>query len=377
MAFGGCPTCAEHARINDAGFESILVDGEPGYRLWAGGSLGVAPALAVLLSGWIPRRNVLAAANALITTFVELGDFEHPKKARMKFAIEAVGERRFRRAWDEHYRAEVAAGAGYDPEPVGMPAAADIAEILHHVPDGGWGGGVRPQRRPGVAMVTAHVQLGDLTGADLRAAADLSAALGGDLWITRNQNLQWRDVPVPRVGELRRALDAVGLPVAGADTSVDVRSCTGASVCSLGITESPAAGARIAGSPALGRNGALRVHVSGCPNSCAQHQAGDIGLAGAKVRINGTSRLGYTVFLGADVPAGRLGQAIGRVADEEVEAVVSGVVGTWEVLRQPGERLVETLDRVGADAFAGHVAAIATGFEPGADEATPEPITAA
>ena len=32
---------------------------------------------------------------------------------------------------------------------------------------------------------------------------------------------------------------------------------------------------------ALARSSGLRVFVSGCPNSCAQHQAGDIGLAGS------------------------------------------------------------------------------------------------
>src|SRR3954470_810507 len=33
IAFGGCPGCRHHARVNDAGFESVVVAGEPGYRL--------------------------------------------------------------------------------------------------------------------------------------------------------------------------------------------------------------------------------------------------------------------------------------------------------------------------------------------------------
>jgi hypothetical protein len=59
-----------------------------------------------------------------------------------------------------------------------------------------------------------------------------------------------------------------------------------------------------------------------------------------------------------------------------VEAVVSGIIGTWEVLRRAGERLVDTLDRVGNEVFAAHVAAIASGFEAGADPAVlPTPTT--
>jgi sulfite reductase beta subunit-like hemoprotein len=368
MAFGGCPACAEHARLNDAGFESVVVDGEAGYRLWAGGSLGVAPSLAVLLDDFVRRRDVVAAATALAETFIALGDLDNPKQGRMKFVLERLGADAFRDAWRERFTP-----TADEPPPVDVPKAADIAEILAHAPDGGWGAGVRPQRMPGLAMVTAHVPLGDLDGRELRALAALARYGSGPLWLTRNQDVQWRDVPVASVGDLRGSLAELGLGVAGADTSVDVRACTGSSVCGLAITDAPCAGTEIARSPALGRNGSLRVHVSGCPNSCAQHQAGDIGLAGAKVRIAGRTRLGYTVFLGADLAAGRVGEPVGRVAEDDVETVVSGIVGTWEVLRRPGERLVETLDRVGTDAFAGHVTAIATGFAPGADEADPVP----
>jgi sulfite reductase beta subunit-like hemoprotein len=136
-------------------------------------------------------------------------------------------------------------------------------------------------------------------------------------------------------------------------------------VCSLAISAAPTAGLRIAANPLLARNASLRVHVSGCPNSCAQHQAADIGLAGAKVRIAGVTRVGYTVFVGADLLNGRVAEPIGRVADDDADAAVSGIIGTWEALRRPGERLVDTMDRVGAEAFAAHIAAIAAGFEAG------------
>jgi ferredoxin-nitrite reductase len=307
---------------------------------------------------------VLAAALALTETFIDLGDLENPRKGRMKFVIEAHGEAAFRAAYDERF-ARLAATTPYRPEPVDVPGPARLAEIVGHRPHGGWRAGVRPQRTPGLALVTVKVPLGDLTGADLRALADLAALGDGHLYATRNQNIQYRDVPVRRVGDLVKRLAATGLEVEGADSSVDVRSCTGSTVCALGITDSPAAGVRIAASPALARSGGLRVHVSGCPNSCAQHQAADIGLAGGKVRINGATRLGYTVFAGADVGGGRFAEPIGRVADDDVASTVSAVVGTWEALRHPGERLVDTLDRVGADVFASQVATIASGFEAG------------
>jgi sulfite reductase beta subunit-like hemoprotein len=172
-------------------------------------------------------------------------------------------------------------------------------------------------------------------------------------------------VAVARVAELTAGLAAVGLSLEAADTSLDVRACTGSAVCALAISAAPVAGVRIAASPALARSGGLRVHVSGCPNSCAQHQAADIGLSGGKVRINGVTRVGYTLLVGADLAAGRLAEPIGRVAEEDVEPAVSGVIGAWEAVRHPGERLVETIDRMGAAVFGSHVATIAAGFEAG------------
>lgn len=382
LAFGGCPTCADHARLNDGGFQSVVVDGEAGYRLWAGGSLGTMPYVAVALAEFVPRRHALAAALALTETFIDLGDLDNPKKGRLKFVLESHGAAAFGAAWLARFD-RLAAATSYQPEPVDVPDAVRLAEIMAHRPDGGWSAAVRPQRTPGLALVTVNVPLGDLSGDELRVLADLAALGDGHLYTTRNQNVQYRDVPVARVGELGEALGAVGLGLAGADSSVDVRACTGSAVCALAITAAPSAGARIAASALLARNGSLRVHVSGCPNSCAQHQAADIGLSGGKVRINGATRLGYTLSVGADVPAGRLAQPIGRVADDDVETAVTGVIGTWEALRHPGERLVDTLDRVGAAMFGSHVATIASGFEVGpapviplVTEAERSPVTA-
>jgi sulfite reductase beta subunit-like hemoprotein len=279
-----------------------------------------------------------------------------------------LGEGAFRHAWQERLE-RLRHTTEFVPEPVHITSVGDLADIMQHRPVGDWGRGVRPQRTPGLALVTVNVTLGDLTGDELRALADLASVGDGFLWTTRNQNIQYRDVPVPGVAALRAELAALGLGSDGADSAVDVRACTGSAVCSLAISAAPAAGLRIAAGALLARNASLRVHVSGCPNSCAQHQAADIGLAGAKVRIAGVTGLGYTVFVGADLLNGRVAEPIGRVADEDVEAVVSGIIGTWEALRRTGERLVDTMDRVGAAAFAAHIAAIASGFEAG-----PEPV---
>ena len=143
----------------------------------------------------------------------------------------------------------------------------------------------------------------------------------------------------------------------GEGQTAQIRACTGASVCALGITESPVAARGLAGNPALQRNSALRVFVSGCPNSCAQHQIGDIGLAGSKVRVNGRTTDGYQVYLGADLDEHEIGEVVGRVAERDLDAAVTAIVGTWEALRHPGESLGRTVRRFTAEAFSQQITA--------------------
>jgi sulfite reductase beta subunit-like hemoprotein len=385
IAFGGCRVCSEHALVNDAGFQSVVVDGEPGYRLWAAGSLGVAPRLALLLEDFVPRHQVVAAAEALVEVFVTKGDLDNPKKGRLKYVVEDLGETAFRVAYAKAFALarlgpRAATRPALLPPPVDVLGPAQMDAVLGQVPPGGWGSGVRPQRTPGLAMATVNVPLGDLDSADLRAIAALAssgAPIGdGHLYLTRNQNVMLRDVPLQRLPELRDGLSRRNLKLEGAGDATDVRACTGSAVCSLAITAAPTDGASLITSEALARNAGLRIHVSGCPNACAQHQMADIGLSGAKVRIGGRTTLGYQVWLGADPGVGRLGQIAGRVAHDRAAAVVDAIVGAWEAVRHPGETLSAAVWRLGLDAFASHLSVLTDAFEPGQEAAPEHPVHA-
>jgi sulfite reductase beta subunit-like hemoprotein len=376
LAFGGSPRCRQDALLNDGGFVSVVREGEPGYEVWGAGSLGKSPRLAVKLADFVPRADVLAAAEALVDVFVAHGDLETPAKGRLKYVVERLGVDGFRTAW-EHAFGEARARPHDPPPPVEVVGEADRVDILRSVPPGGWSTGVRPQRHAGRALLTVDAPLGDLYGSDLDLLADLADRYSdGALNLSRDQNVVLRNVPVDAVVAVRGALLARGLYLAGESHVASVRACTGSAVCALGITTAPVAGAALLESAALGRNSSLRVHVSGCPNSCAQHHVGDIGLSGSKVRLGGKARDGYQVYLGADLDRGRVGRVVGRVAADDVPAAVEVIVGAWESLRHGGETLGQTVTRVGDDAFAAHLEAVmadrwGTGPEPDAEPSPP------
>jgi len=372
IALGGSPRCRHDALVNDAGLVSTVVGGEAGYELWGGGSLGKAPSLAILLSPFVPRADVLAAVEALVDTFVAHGRFDEPAKGRMKFLVDALGPDGFRAAWQAAFDAAKARPTPPEPlAPVELLGEPDRAEILRHVPPGGWSAGVRPQRTPGLASVTIDLPLGDTCASELVLCCDLADRYAdGHLTFTRDQNIAFRNVALPGVAAIRAALAERGVSLLGEGRTAQIRACTGASVCALGITDSPGAGRGLAGNPALARNSALRLFVSGCPNACAQHQIGDIGLAGSKVRVNGRTTDGYQVYLGADLEEHEIGAVVGRVAEADLDAAVTAIVGTWEALRHPGESLGRTVRRFTHEAFSLQIqAALADRWAPGPEPA--------
>ncbi|MDQ6910652.1 MAG: nitrite/sulfite reductase [Actinomycetota bacterium] len=105
FSFGGSPRCRDDALLNDGGFVSIVVNGEAGYELWGGGSLGKAPQLGIKIADFIPRADVVAAAEALIDVYVAHGDFDNPARGRLKFAVEQLGPESFREMWEEAFTA--------------------------------------------------------------------------------------------------------------------------------------------------------------------------------------------------------------------------------------------------------------------------------
>ncbi|MFN2556428.1 MAG: nitrite/sulfite reductase [Nitriliruptorales bacterium] len=375
--FGGCPACREHALVNDAGFVSTLdADGRPGYQLWIGGSLGKSlPTLAIPAIDFLPRSNVVAAGTALVDLYLTSGDFDRPNKARLKFLVRDLGPSRFLELFHQAYTEALARSQPPTP-PVDVPEATDLARVVAQAPEGGWSSGIRPQRTPGLALVTVAVPLGDLDVEDFRGLADLADRFAeGHLYPTRNQNLTLREVTLQDIPLLRECLAAIGLLLDGADQAGDVRACTGGPVCALAITPAQQVAADLLSSPALARNSHLRVHLSGCPNACAQHQIADIGFSGGKVSIAGSQALGYQVWLGGDLQDGRVGSVVGRISHQDVAAITEAIVGLWEALRHRGETFATTVTRLGMETFAAHIGRVFQGrWEAGPE---PEPLPTA
>lgn len=355
IILGGCTTCGLDALTNDIGLVARVRDGELGFQLWAGGSLGTAPRLSVLLRPFIPRDQAWPAVWTIVEWFCREGSIDQVARGRLKFLIEEQGEANFRQAFEKRF-AVLRVEAQPPLDDVELPAPEILERSLALAPPPGWSDAVRPEREPGHATVTVRIPLGDVDADDFERIAKLSPH--GIVHLSRDQNVVLRSVPVGRVPHLVEELAILGLGPHGARSVTDIRACPGLTFCTLALTGSqPVALAvedALATRPHLPRD--LSIAVSGCPNSCARQQAADIGLTGTKLKLDGRVGLGYQLLVGADLANGSVGEPLLKLFEDEVPEAVVAVIESWVALRRPGEPMAATFRRVGLECIGATVA---------------------
>jgi sulfite reductase beta subunit-like hemoprotein len=372
IAVEGCPLDCAQVPVNDIGLYAKLRDGERGFALWAGGGLGSQPFLAIPVRDFIPAADVLIWCEAIVRVQHRHGERKNRSRARMKYVVKKMGPERFRATVEaEVARVEAERGAELrrelrhwvDGHVVPAPAGAAAPAAPPRATFAAWRRtNVRPQRQAGFASVVVQLPLGDVTVEEMRELAALARRFGnGTLRTTNDQNFVLPWIPEHALEAVHGALEDMGLGNPDAGTVADVVSCPGMDYCSLAITRSMGVAERVRehllADPAS-RNGfaaglgPFTVKVSGCPNSCGQHHVGDIGLTGhAVTEDDGVQRPYYSILVGGSVGEGRgrVGQRLGRFAEEDTPRAIVALARIYAGERRPGERFPEFIDRIGMD----------------------------
>jgi sulfite reductase (ferredoxin) len=177
-------------------------------------------------------------------------------------------------------------------------------------PDGGFRDhvGIHPQKQPGLRYAGFSVSQGRLTPAKLRAVADLAQRYGnGSIRLTPMQNLLVLNIPESAVAAFTANAAGTGLPLAASPFFRGTVSCTGTLFCKLAIVETKAFSDNLAAE--LARrfpdfHDQVKIHVTGCTNSCGQHAIAEIGMQGVTVKVNGETVDGFDFCLGGHLGAG-------------------------------------------------------------------------
>ncbi len=328
-----CPQWCSYPEINDIGLTASMRNSEngheEGFSIRVGGGLSSEPHLAVKLDAWIPKMMAFTVCRVITEIFRDQQVLRESRdRARMKQLFLKEG-------WTaETFLAEVERRLGYKLDPA-VPEAVPDDVLRDHV-------GITAQRQPGLSSVGASVLRGRLTGDQLTAAADLAERYGsGHLRTTVGQNLLFIDIETAHARELVDELSSHGLKVEGSPFWRGAVACTGTEFCKLAITETKGFTRWLVDEleerlPAFDQQ--LKLHVTGCPNSCGQHWIADIGIEGKKIKHEGKLVDAYYFCVGGSVGAfASTARPVGyRIPATDVPEAIERLLNTYQ-----GKRLGE------------------------------------
>lgn len=325
----------------DLGFITIVKGGKiAGFNVVVGGGMGMThgetdtyPRLGDVL-GFVKPKNIMAVAEAVVTTQRDHGDRTNRKHARLKYTIDDRGV--------DWFRSEVEKRSGVDF------AAAENYRFVNNGDLYGWRQDDVGSWHYGLFVQGGRVgDVGErrlLSG--LRAIARLH---NSEFRLTPNQNLMISKVADSDKAQIESLLTTYGIDNETHASALRRNSmaCVAFPTCGLAMAESERylpslvdrldeilASHDLADEP-------ITIRMTGCPNGCARPYIAEIGLVG-----KGPGR--YTLFLGAGFAGNRLGRAYLDNANEaEIIAALTPLFDSFATDRGDGEHFGDFLVRTG------------------------------
>lgn len=342
ISISGCRIHCAQPDINCVGFFGLerVVDGkkEVGFGVKVGGGLSSAPHLAKTLPIFIRPDDVLTVAHYISVIYRDSGYRHARNKARFKFLVADWGadkvvaelERLSGKTFDRHTEFDFPV----DPE-------------SDHL-------AVRSQKQNGLYYVGVSFAGGRARFHQLKAIADLArrfCAPGQDaIRATNKQNLIILNIPEANVEPIKKEIEAMGLVWNPTNFRQGCVSCTGIEFCNLAIAETKNRMIELVAQ--LEKQCAfydekIRIHFSGCPSSCGQHQIADIGFRGGMTKVNGVSTECFDMFLGGKVGRdARFNQLVkGKVLSTEIHNVIEKVLRYYQEKRNSDEAFADFCSR--------------------------------
>jgi len=363
VALACSPHCDEHVATSDIGFVATPdpAGGPPTWTLWGAGGLGAAPHLAIELARDLPQTDLLPAFDAIVAIGKKYADRSARAKAKIKMLVDAWGAERVRAVWADEFALAKSAATERIPSTLPRSTAPGAA------PPPPVAGSAIAQKQPGTFTIPALIPMGELPVASAHALADAAERYGdGIVHLTTDQNAELHDVAEADIAAAIATIEGLGLRTRGRGGISDVVSCVGLEYCPLAVANSMTIGEELALAFATlsddPRYADFRIHVSGCPHSCAKHQVADVGLAGAMTEVDGKRVEAYQLYVGGNARERRLGKTYPKkIPRTAVIAVVQSLLAEYEEHALAGERFSETVARVGTDLLFNAVAAALDG----------------
>ncbi|MHB9029920.1 MAG: sulfurtransferase TusA family protein, partial [Candidatus Latescibacterota bacterium] len=342
ISFSSSPSDNAHSVFNDLGFVAQIRDGVKGFSVFVAGGMGTHPQAGSLLCKFIPAGRIYLVAEAIKRLFSKNGNRKNKHSARLRFLWNKLG----RDVFIEHFESELAELESQDIRPV------SVTEIENRKPESiplepvrvesesftMWKRRyVREQKQPGLNSILVPVFLGDLTNAQAKTLAALLHNFGDNvIRFTMCQNLSIRNIPDDYLGNVYQTVSGINDRANRPSFISGAVACTGADTCKLGICLPR--GAVQAIERKLVKSGIdldgvadIKLHLSGCPNTCGRHMVADLGFYGKAARKGQALYPAYTIVAGAvtGVVDFRLARKVGEISARDLPDFVTELLRVY------------------------------------------------
>ncbi len=284
-----------HAEINDLAFVPAFKNSAEcrvltfGFNILVGGFFSAKRCEAAIpLNAWVPPEDVVAVCRAILEVYRDRGLRANRQKSRLMWLIDEWGV--------EKFRSEVEKRLGKP-----LLSATEQDEInwekRDHI-------GVYKQKQFGLNYVGLHIPVGRLYADDMFELARLAEVYGSsEIRLTVEQNLIIPNIPDSQLATFLTENLLTKFKTQPEPLTRSLVSCTGSQFCNFALIETKNRALEMikALEAELKLTRPVRIHWTGCPNSCGQPQVADIGLMGTKARKNGKAVEGVDIYMGGKV----------------------------------------------------------------------------
>jgi len=279
-----------HAEINDIAFVPAYKEGELGFNVVVGGFFSAKRCEAAIpMNVWVrPNQEVVDLCRGILEVYRDNGLRANRQKSRLMWLIDEWGI--------EEFRTRVANHLGY---PLATAAEKDAIdwEKRDHL-------GVFPQKQEGLSYIGLCVPVGRLFADDMFDLARIAEVYGsGELRLTVEQNVIIPNIAAENIATLLTEPLLAKFTPNPTPLQRALVSCTGAQFCNFALIETKNKAVDLIRQldAELNIPRGVRIHWTGCPNSCGQPQVADIGLMGTKARKDGKTVEGVDLYMGGKV----------------------------------------------------------------------------
>jgi sulfite reductase (ferredoxin) len=360
--------CEKHgmARIVDIGLipHRTEINGKPqnGFKVFLGGGLGAQSFVGHQLEEFTPEEDLLYTIIAVIRVYDRMGNRENMARNRMRYLVNELGWEKFQDiVLKERTMVRLTQSVVIKLDLDKTPEVLRKISISSEIPSQPQGlsrwlkTNTMKQKQQGYSAAFITLESGDITASQLRAVADMAREFSAEGRIRTGfvQDIVFRWVRDEDLPKLYAQLLEVGLANPGALTMASVVGCSGTTSCNLALTNSHRLAKEVQRKfleLKLDEDDDLRdstIKISGCPNSCGQHEIATIGFYGGGGRLGKDMYPLYTMSLGGRADGNSmLGLMTAKVPTKRVIPTILKIIEIFKSEKRSGEILDSWIHRV-------------------------------